>query len=37
MEISYNKLEPLTLEMLMKICEALGVNVGDVVEFIKKV
>ncbi|OPZ33535.1 MAG: hypothetical protein BWY97_00467 [Tenericutes bacterium ADurb.BinA124] len=31
------KNEPVTLEVLMKICEALDVNIGDVVEFIKKV
>ena len=31
------KNEPVTLEVLMKICEALDVNVGDIVEFIKKV
>jgi putative transcriptional regulator len=31
------KNEPVTLEVLMKICEALDVNIGDIVEFIKKV
>ena len=31
------KNEPVTLEVLMKICEALDVNIGDVIEFIKKV
>lgn len=30
------KNEPVTLEVLMKICEALDVNIGDIVEFIKK-
>ena len=31
------KNEPVTLEVLMKICEALDVNISDIVEFIKKV
>ncbi len=31
------KNEPVTLEVLMKICEALDVNIGDIIEFIKKV
>lgn len=31
------KNEPVTLEVLMKICDVLDVNIGDVVEFIKKV
>ena len=31
------KNEPVTLEVLMKICEALEVNIGDIIEFIKKV
>ncbi len=31
------KNEPVTLEVLMKICEALNVDIGDIVEFIKKV
>ena len=31
------KNEPVTLEVLMKICEALDFNIGDIVEFIKKV
>ncbi len=31
------KNEPVTLEVLMKICGALDVNIGDIVEFIKKV
>lgn len=31
------KNETVTLEVLMKICEALDVNIGDIVEFIKKV
>ena len=31
------KNEPVTLEVLMKICEALDVNIGYIVEFIKKV
>lgn len=31
------KNEPVTLEVLMKICEALDVNIGDIVEFIKNV
>ena len=31
------KNEPVTLEVLMKICEALDVNIGDIVEFVKKV
>ena len=31
------KNEPVTLEVLMKICEALDVNIGDIIEFVKKV
>ena len=31
------KNEPVTLEVLMKICNALDVNIGDIMEFIKKV
>ena len=31
------KNEPVTLEVLMKICKALDVNIGDIMEFIKKV
>lgn len=30
------KREPVTLEVLEKICDELGCNIGDVVEFIKE-
>ena len=30
------KNEPVTLGVLMKICEALDVNISDIIEFIKK-
>jgi DNA-binding Xre family transcriptional regulator len=30
------KQEPVTLETLEKICNVLGCNIGDVVEFIKE-
>lgn len=30
------KNEPVTLEVLMKICETLDCNIGDVVDFVKE-